>query len=243
MSINKFRPPPSDTLSIHSDVSMVSKMTRSTTLQVLESKNSSLYNGESVQKSDKILAAIGVLDELIAYIGIIKTEHLDPNREEKFDIESSAKLFLSARLTQIQETLIDIQACIGTSKKINAKYEFTRFSTGEQRIKELENEMQMMEDVELGQIKDGMREKPLQLIPGTTIMECKLMYARAICRRSERHIHQVKNAQIGIVLDDVCACYLNRLSDYFLALSIHLLHMQNKEPLKKSKKTQQSNLK
>jgi cob(I)alamin adenosyltransferase len=183
------------------------------------------------------LAIIGTLEELSAYIGVIKTEHFDPNTEEKFDIDSSAKLFLYARLTQIQETIIDIEASIGTSRKVLAKYEFTRFSSGEQRIKELENEVDLMSDVNLAQIKESMREKPLQHIPGVSLIEAKLIYARTLCRRAERQLCGAKNLQLGIAPEDMCINYLNKLGDYLLALSIHLLHMQNKEPLKKVTRT------
>lgn len=248
MSVNKFRPPPSsDSMSVTSDIGSttpVRRLSRSTTLTSnldrttpRKESTTTLYNGECVSKADRLLSTIGTLDELTSYIGIIKTEHLDPNVEEKFDIDSSAKLFLYARLTQIQETIIDIEASIGTSKKNPAKYEFTRFSNGEHRIRELDNEIQLMEDTNLGQLKEIMKEKPLPSIPGVSLLEARLMYARSICRRAERQLYSSKNLQIGIVPEENCANYLNKLGDYLLSLSIHILHMQNKEPLKKAVRT------
>jgi len=200
------------------------------------------YNGEPVSKADKIISFLGTLEELNAYIGVIKTEHLNPNNELKFDIDSSAKLFLYARLTKIQEALIDIMASSGTSRKVQARYEFTRFACGPQRIADLESELVLMNDVNFGQLKAGMREKPLQLIPGTTTLESRLMYARAICRRAERQMAVAKHAQLGLFPEEPCVRYLNVLGDYLLALSIHVLHLQSKEPMRKLFKTNSKNI-
>lgn len=244
MSANKFRPPQSDTMSVASDSTPVGRLARSSTITTPRKETvtprkelSTLYSGEPISKSDKILGVIGSLDELCTYIGVVKAEHLNPNVDEKFDIDSSAKLFLYARLTQIQEALIDIEASIGTSRKIPAKYEFTRFSNGEQRIKELDSEIALMSDINISQLKENIKEKPLQHIPGTSVLESRLLYARSICRRAERQLYSCKNLQVGIIPEDNCANYLNKLGDYFLALSIHTLHMQNKEPLKKAGRT------
>ena len=238
MSVNKFRSPvSSDTLS---DIDVSKRLSRTSNSQLPKEKLCSLYNGESISKSNRVLAAIGSIDELISCIGIIKTEHL----EEKSEVDNSSKLFLYARLTQIQETLIDIQASIGTTRKILSKYEYTRFNNAEQRIKELENEIDLMKDVNMTQIKDSGKEKPLQYIPGSSVLEAKLFYVRSLCRRAER---QLCNLRIGIIPEDNCGNYLNKLGDYLLALSIHVLHIQNKEPMKKADRSSgkifQSNLK
>lgn len=238
MSVNKFKPP-TDTLSNTSDSAPstpIRKLSRSSSLDRVSTipKNTTLYNGETVSKYEKILSVLGSIEEFSAYIGIIKAEHLNPNFEEKFDIDSSAKLFIYARLTQIQESLIDIQASIGTSKKNMARYEFTRFSNGEQRIKELDREIELMNGVNISQIKENMKEKPLQNIPGTSVLEARLMYARSLCRRVERQLYTSKNLELGIFPDNNSINYLNKLGDYLLALSIHTLHMQRKEPLKKT---------
>lgn len=244
MSVNKFKPQQSDTMSIDSDPRPSARLSRSSTLPEALNRTSpkkesstTIYSGEMVSKSDKILSVIGTIDELCSYIGIIKAIHFNQNTEEKFDIDSSAKLFFYARLTKIQETLIDIEASIGTTRKILAKYEFTRFSNGDLRIKELGNEIDLMNDVNISRLKESIKEKPLQNIPGTSVLEARLIYARSLCLRAERQIYGAKNLQIGIVPEDNCANYLNKLADYFLVLSIHTLHMQNKEPMKKATKT------
>lgn len=251
---NKFKPP-TDTKSVtgNDNISIISETPSS-----LRSENSSsnqkhptghcatsLYNGEIINKSDRIVSTLGSLEELLAYVGIIKAEYLNTNTDSKFDIDNSSKMFLAARLTQIQEVICDISHAIGTSKKIGAKYENSRFGN-DQRIMELENEMSLMTDVDLDRIKADMKEKPLQIIPGTYALEAHLMYARSLCRKAERQVCSCKNSTVGIFPDEKCVSYLNRLGDYLLALSIHVLHMQSKEPLKKltrSNKNSQPNLK
>jgi cob(I)alamin adenosyltransferase len=180
--------------------------------------STTLYNGDKVSKSNKILSTIGTIEELVCFIGIVKTTYFDPSTEEKFDIDNSVKFFLYARFTQIQETLIDIQLSLGTSKKIE---------NIQQRISELCNEINLMDDVNLSQLKIETKEKPLQIIPGTTVLESKLLYVRTLCKKVERYFYTIK------IRNEIYGEYFNKLNDYFLALSIHILHIQNKEPLKK----------
>jgi cob(I)alamin adenosyltransferase len=247
MSVNKFKPLHINTESetAPSTPIQTNRSTRSYSITNIPKNiegNTVLYNGEVVKKTDKIISAMGSLEELSAYIGVIKTEHLNTNNDQKFDIDSSAKLFLYARLTKIQEALIDICASLGTSRKITARYEFTRFSCGQQRIGDLRHELDLMTDVDFGSLKNSMKERPLQIISGTTILESRLLYARALCRRAERQVSGAKNLQVGVSGEDVCLTYLNVLGDYLLGLSVHVLHMQSKEPMKKLFKTNQKNI-
>lgn len=248
MSVNKFKPLHINTESetAPSTPIQTNRSTRSFSITSMPKtsggETTTLYNGEMVKKTDKIISAMGTLEELSAYIGVIKTEHLNTNSEQKFDIDSSAKLFLYARLTKIQEALIDICASLGTSRKITARYEFTRFSCGQSRIADLKSELELMKDVDFETLKSSMREKPLQIISGTTILESRLLYARTLCRRAERQVIGAKNLQVGIVPEEICLRYLNVLGDYLLGLSVHVLHMQSKEPMKKLFKTNQKNI-
>jgi len=214
----------SETESVYSERSYSSK--RGSKLENIEC--TTLYSGELRRKNDKILALLGTLEEMISFTGIIKSESLDPNLESKLEIDNSLKIFFYARLTQIQETLIDIQYCLGTTKKNIAKFEFNRFN-GELKIKELENEINLMGDVDFTSLKKGIKDKPLQIIPGSSLLESRLLFLRALCRKAERQTCLMKS-----VFDFNVVYYLNKLGDYLLALSIHILHIQNKEPLKKA---------
>lgn len=181
-----------------------------------------LYSGEKISKSDKTLVAMGTIEELIAYIGVIKAEHY--NSDSKIDTLSSAKLFLFARMTKIQEALLDINKSIGTTKKTPGRYDLTRF-VADDFINEFDKHItEMGIDLSIYKTKD----KPLIIFPGTTILESNLLFARALCRRAERQLVSAKNVQLGVVVDPDCFRYLNKLGDYLLALAIQ-------EPTKRKK--------
>lgn len=204
-----------------------------------------LLSGEIVPKYHKILIANGILDELCSFLGIIKCEHLSERCETK-DIDNSCKLFFFARLTQIQEALVDIQISLSTTKKNSTKFENTRFINGETRIKELESEISLMTDVDFPNIKNTLIEQGFPIIAGTSLIESRLLFARSLCRRAERQFVICAKNKMNIFPEENCLLYLNRLSDYLLCLSIHILHIQNKEPLKKvfrTNKITHSNLK
>jgi cob(I)alamin adenosyltransferase len=163
-----------------------------------------LYSGERLPKSDKIFASLGTVEELLAYLGIIKAQHYSSS-------DNSAKMFMFARFTQIQESLLAIMYSLGTSKKVLS----SRFSDAEQRTRELELEIEKFSN------RVKMYDHPLAFIPGQTVLEANLFYARALCRRAERQICASKNLQIGVVPEDNILNYLNRLGDYFLCLAIN----------------------
>lgn len=240
--MSKFKPPSVD---IESLKNYVSEQTPPNTDRMektdkghdtKEEKTTSLYNGEKVSKNDKILSALGTLEELLAYIGILKCQYFS-GEDSELELNISEKLFISARLTQIQESLIDIMSSVGTSKKINARYENTRFSNTE-LIKDLERE------IEKYGIDYKVKDKPLQIIPGTNKLEAELLYCRSITRRAERQVYGVKNTNLGIIPEKTCIDYLNKLGDYFLSLALYILGLGLREPIKKIHKyKRQPNLK
>lgn len=196
-----------------------------------------LFSGEKVSKKDKIISAIGSLEELFAYIGVIKAEHFNASSERKFDIPNSMKVFLFARLTQIQETLLDIIMAIGTTRKVVLRYEGSRFSAkdGETRLKELEDHINEMKnyDSTVTWPENGCNPKN-SILPGTSVLEAQLLYARTICRRAERQVISCKNNNLGIFPEELVLTFLNRLGDYLFALSVHSLHLHSKEPMKRT---------
>lgn len=160
-----------------------------------------LYSGEQLHKSDKIFASIGTIEELTAYIGIIKATHY-------ISSDSSAKMFLFARLTQIQETLIEIMHSLGTTKK-----QFKNMF-GDEMIKDIEKELEKF-------AIEKTYDRPYQLISGNSLIEANFLYARSLCRRAERQICASKNTRIGIIPEDNIIIYLNKLGDYFLCLALN----------------------
>lgn len=194
-----------------------------------------LFNGNEMQKSDKLFSILGTIEELISYLAIIKTEHFDTNYENKFDIDSSAKLFMCARLTQIQENVMDIAGVIAEDKN--------RAEFGFGRTEELKAELELMSDTDFVNLKKSTKERFLKIIPGSSVIEARLFHARALVRRLERQMCLASvphrecppsgdRAYRGT--DNACHAYVNTLGDYLLALSIHILHIQQKEPMIKT---------
>lgn len=230
MSGNKFKAP------INSEPSVEPKLDRRPSLQKKVNSSVSetiLYGGEKLSKGEKLISALGTIEELIAYLGVIKAEHFDTNgtaTELKFSATSSSKLFLFARLTRTQEILLDIMRSLGTSRKIPGRFENSRFDLADKYVAELEKELSTLN---IDAVQSKTFDKPLQLLPGSSVLEAKLFYARAICRRAERQIISSKSAQNGLVVEDGCLHFLNRLGDYLLSLAVHSLLLLSKEPMKK----------
>jgi len=178
-----------------------------------------LINGERINKADKLMAAIGAVEELSAYIGLVKAEHFNINSDNKMDTPTSAKFFVYARFTQIQESLNEIIISMITSNKNVARYNNTRFS--EQKHKELEQEIEDM----------GVTNSETTILSGSTILEAQLLLARTICRRAERQVIACRNVKSSICPDNAVVLYLNRLSDYLYAFTLYTLQMEGKQPL------------
>lgn len=167
-----------------------------------------LFNGESICKSDKLLAALGSLEELSAYIGVIKACH--------FSGTESKGLFHCAHLTQVQECLQNITLSLGTSKKVNARFENSRFASAEKHIGDLEREIERL----TAEMNLSSQPKPIVISPGHSQLEAQLLYSRAICRRAERQVCSCKNPSLGIIVEESVQKYLNRLGDYLLYLAL-----------------------
>jgi len=197
--------------------------------------DTTLATGEIIPKSDKLISAIGSVEELFSYIGILKAEHFNASSERKFDIENSSKVFLFGRMTQIQESLLDIIISLGTSKKINPKYDASRFIS-DFRIKEFEQHIENMKSYGSNTALNWPQKNINIIISGTSVLEAQLIHARSICRRAERQVISSKNMSSGFIPEDSIIEYLNKLGDYLYCLSIHVLHLFSKEPMKRTGK-------
>lgn len=218
MNVNKFRKTsdsqglsdmPNKLSRTTSDLSITQTTVKSAKFSHTGDKGqTTLFNGESICKSDKLLAALGSIEELSAYIGIIKANH--------FSSTESKGLFNCAHLTQVQECLQNITLSLGTSKKVNARFENSRFMSADKHIEDLEKEIERLS----AELDFQGRSKPLALLPGHTLLEAQLLFSRALCRRAERQVCSCKNPSLGIVVEESVQKYLNRLGDYLLYLAL-----------------------
>jgi cob(I)alamin adenosyltransferase len=151
----------------------------------------SLIGGTRVAKYDLRIESYGTVDELSAWIGLIRDQEIDSD--------------ISKNLIELQDRLFTIEsmlACDTAPSKLNIPEIY------EKDIEFLEKEIDFM----TGQLP----ELKSFLLPGghTTVSYCHL--ARTVCRRAERLVIRL-NEQFDI--SPLILKYLNRLSDYLFVLS------------------------
>lgn len=150
-----------------------------------------LCGGKAVAKCDPRIKAQGTLDELISFLGLVKTKIKDPAVKRKI------------RLIQID--LFKITASISSGGKA-AK----GLSIGDRDIKMLERFGDMVER--------RVRTPKAFVIPGVNEPSAALHVARAISRRAECCITELKRK---FKIDACILAYLNRLSDLLFILAVY----------------------
>ena len=150
-----------------------------------------------ISKSSILVEALGSVDELNAYLGIIKVySELD----KVFLKSGNQKLLYYKILEDIQQNLFIIQAELGGSK----------MSVNKKELNKIENIINKIADI-IPPIKSF-------TISGGSIISAGLDYARTLARKTERRIITVENEgsrKIGLGT----ISYLNRLSSVLFALS------------------------
>lgn len=154
-----------------------------------------LFGGSRVKKNHARIEAYGTLDELNAFVGLLR----DQAKEEA----------VRGVLFEVQNRLFSIGAYLATPQK-EGKPTFP-LDLSKQDIQLLEEAMDAM-DKALPALRNF-------ILPGghTTVSFAHI--ARTVCRRAER----LCVAMLGEVeVDPLVLQYLNRLSDYFFILARHL---------------------
>jgi len=151
-----------------------------------------------ISKSANIIEALGVLDELNAFIGILKVyagiEHMN------IVLNPKKKILFSDILNDIQQTLFVIQAEIAGSDMTVKK-------------KDLAN----IEAI-ISYISEVLPPITSFTISGGSLLSAELDFGRTLARRCERRIVAVVeegNRKVGVVT----ISYLNRLSSVLFAMS------------------------
>jgi len=151
----------------------------------------SLKGGKRVPKYHKRIEANGNVDELISYMGLIRSQ----------DIEESDK----KTIIKIQGRLMTYAAIIATdSDSRGPVYPELK----EEDIKMLEQEIDRMEK-ELPPLKKF-------ILPGGHITVSFCHIARTVCRRAERKIVELSSEES---VPEFLLKYFNRLSDYLFVLA------------------------
>jgi cob(I)alamin adenosyltransferase len=150
-----------------------------------------LFDGTRVAKSDPRVAAYGDVDELNAWLGLVRAEMTDPD--------------LAPMLDQIQRDLFALGARLADPAKKIAQRVKKAAVTGED-ISRLENWIDRLES-ELPPLRRF-------ILAGGTRTGAALHVSRTICRRAERSIVALG----GDAVEPELITYINRLSDLLFVM-------------------------
>lgn len=157
-----------------------------------------------ISKSANIIEALGALDELNAYLGIVKVyagiEHI------KLQTNKKTKILFSDILSDVQQTLFIIQAEIAGSPMTVKKLDLNKI----EKI--------------ISSISEILPPITSFTVSGGSVLSAELDFSRTLARRCERRIIAVLDEghrKAGVVT----IAYLNRLSSLLFAMSRYTNHL------------------
>lgn len=148
----------------------------------------SLVGGERVKKNSLRLESYGMVDELSSQLGVVAS---DPECNNE----------VRAQLTDIQNELFNIGAYLATAVKPGETPGCV--SVDNQKLKVLEGWIDAL-DEQTPKIRAF-------VLPGGSKIAAQCHVARTVCRRTERAILALSDAEY---VDPAVLTYFNRLSDY-----------------------------
>ena len=161
----------------------------------------SLYNGDRLVKNDIIFTALGDLDELNSYIGLITSYLNDVNMVD-----------FNEFFSQTQHILIDVGSYIATPRSTSSDRKIRRTEITEEYTDIVETHINRM-DNELPKLTTF-------ILPGGSVVVSHIHVCRSICRRTERSILSLRQEDVS----DNIRKYINRLSDFFFVLARYVNH-------------------
>jgi len=150
----------------------------------------SLFGGKRVSKADLRIDSYGTVDELNAYIGMLRDQEVNHKRKDF--------------LLEIQDRLFTIGSILATEPG-NTKVKIPALQ--EQNIQSLERE--------IDSIEEGLPSMRVFVLPGGHTSVSFGHIARTVCRRAERLTVALDQQE---KVDTLVIQYLNRLSDYLFVL-------------------------
>ena len=149
-----------------------------------------LFGGKRVSKGDLRIDTYGTVDELNAYVGLLRDQEVNAKRKKI--------------LVEIQDRLFTIGSILATEPG-NKKVKIPALS--QQDVAQLEKEIDSMEST-LAPMKSF-------VLPGGHPSVSFGHVTRTVCRRAERLVIKLSESE---KIDELVIQYLNRLSDYFFVL-------------------------
>lgn len=171
-----------------------------------DSGQTTLANGERVDKTDPRVEAYGALDELNCHIGLLAAELAG---------ETAVPEELHGELHDIQTRLFDVGSSIARPPQAR------RQTVCPADVNRLEAAIGRMRR------ESGTAAAPSFILPGGCRAAAQAHVCRAVCRRAERRLCTVRAAAETEAETDgttPAQAYMNRLSGYFYALARYLNH-------------------
>lgn len=164
--------------------------------------STSLVGGRRVPKHSQRVEAYGSVDELIAWIGLLR-DHRE--NKERRDI-----------LIYIQSQLMSCAAALATDPE-----------NKNSRVILPENEsLKVLEDA-IDKMEESLKPLSNFLLPGGNMLVSYCHIARCVCRRAERAVLRLNTSE---KTPELVIKFLNRLSDYLFVLSRKIsLELDNEE--------------
>ena len=167
-----------------------------------------LLSGKRVSKHHVRIKAYGTVDELNAWVGMIRNFKIDKNTENT--------------LVRIQNELMTVasQLADDTSYEVSKLVKILE-PIDDENVKYLEDQIDLIND-ELPELKNF-------VIPGGHVIVSYAHLARCTCRRAERFVtelNEIENVPHTII------AYINRLSDFLFILSRKLARDYEVEEIK-----------
>jgi cob(I)alamin adenosyltransferase len=176
-----------------------------------------LVGGQKVRKDALRIEAYGTVDELSACIGLARTVLMEPNAPAEADA-------LARILTRIQNELFNLGSDLAT---LPADRHPKQPVIEARHVTALESEIDAWNET--------LPELRSFVLPGGGIVAAYLHLARTVCRRAERQIVRLRDAE---PIGDQTLPYVNRLSDALFVMSRHAARLYGEsEPLWEPEKT------
>jgi len=158
-----------------------------------------------IPKDSPIVEFLGCLDELISFLGIVRSSlNMGGNNNSSFRN-------ISENLKKIQLSLMLMASTIAKTENIHKM--------------DVDFKKQVMEiEKEISELSNKMTINKRFVVPGTSRESALLHYARALCRRVERRAASLLRDKS---LDKHAYAYLNRLSDLLYIYAIFVDFTRN----------------
>ena len=162
----------------------------------------SLSGGKRVPKHCLRVEAYGSVDELISWVGLLRSHHENSKRKDfliyiQDQLMASAAALASDIDSQGSRTILPVAGCV---------------EAVEAEIDKMEAELPPIESF---------------VLPGGNIVVSHCHIARCVCRRAERSVIRLKETEYT---PEIVLKFLNRLSDYLFVLGRKLsLELDNEE--------------